>query len=407
MSELLVNQNTYAVLPLRDVVVFPKMAATVYVGRTRSVAALRSAEEKSQYIFVVTQRDKQCDNPKENDLYQVGTICRILQAIDLQENTQKILVEGVCRAEINSFTPSEQFDEVTVTSLSDDAKVLESEGHLLPMLEAKFKEYVDLSEVISQDALLSLHALNDVSAYADLISVHITLTMEERQDLLEMLDVKQRVERVLYLLVRDSQRIKMLKRIRENVKDKFVKEQEKMLKMETLKAYKSELGIDDDPSVMEAKGFEKKLDSLKLTDQAKEKCKSELAKLNMMPPMSAEASVIRAYLDTVFSLPWGEKKKLSKDMAQAEGALNKDHYGLERVKDVILETMSVQKRLDKSARNQAPILCLVGPPGVGKTSLAKSIADAVGRDFIRISLGGVRDEAEIRGHRKTYIGAMP
>ncbi len=407
MSIITVKQSEYVVLPLRDVVVYPELVATLYVGRSRSVSALRSLSREERYLFVATQKDPHCDEPLRDDLYQIGTICRVLQVMDLQEDTQKILVEGVCRAQILKYTTEEYHDLVTVEPLVVEQAEVGDENHMIPALENIFKEYVELSDVISQDALLSLHALKNVSAYADLISVHISLTIEERQELLEMLDIDQRVERVMYFLMRDTQRIKMMRRIKENVKEKFIKEQEKMLNMETLKAYKTELGLDDDPGAIEVKGFEKKLANLELSKQAKDKCESELAKLKMMPAMSAEASVIRSYLETVVALPWGIETKLNDDMENAQKVLDQDHHGLESVKDVILETMSVQNRLSKDDRNRAPIMCLVGPPGVGKTSLAKSIARATGRDYVRISLGGVRDESEIRGHRKTYIGAMP
>jgi ATP-dependent Lon protease len=410
MNELgaALSLKQYAVLPLRDIVIFPKMVATLYVGRHRSVAALKTLRDESdQYLFVVAQKDADCDQPREKDLFHVGTVCRVLQIIELQENTQKILVEGVCRATIHQFVLNQDYDEVLVREQEEDLLAVEREKHLMPVLENKFREYSELSDIISQDVLLSLHALNDVSAYADLISVHISLSIEERQGLLEMINLHQRIERVLYFLVRDIQRIKMMKRIRENVKEKFVKEQEKMLSAETLKAYKNELGINDDPMTLEINDFEKKIKTIQLSDQARSRCQAELSKLKLMPPMSAEATVIRNYLDVVLQLPWSKQKVLNHNLIEAEKVLDEDHYGLEKVKDAILEIMSVQLRTMHNKDQQAPIMCLVGPPGVGKTSLAKSIARAMGRDFVRISLGGVRDESEIRGHRRTYIGAMP
>ena len=403
-----VELKQYVVLPLRDIVVFPNMVVTLYVGRDRSVSALKTLKDQSeQLLFVSAQQDADCDEPQKNDLYQMGTVCRVLQVIDLQENTQKILVEGVCRAVIQEFVSDLDYDQVLVRELTEDSVTVDREKHLIPMLESKFQEYSELSDTISQDALLSLHALSDASAYADLVSVHISLSIEERQDLLEMMNLHQRIERVLYFLVRDIQRIKMMKRIRENVKEKFVKEQEKMLSAETLKAYKSELGLGEDPMAADLLEIEKKIKNTELSVQALERCQSELAKLKMMSPMSAEATVIRSYLDTVLQLPWRQYKALNHDLNMADNLLNEDHYGLEKVKDTILEIMSVQLRTSSDPDQQSPIMCLVGPPGVGKTSLAKSVARAMGRDFVRISLGGVRDESEIRGHRRTYIGAMP
>ena len=278
---------------------------------------------------------------------------------------------------------------------------------LLPSLDEKFEEYAEKSDYISQDTRHSLSVSNsEPGVYADLVSVHLPLPLDERQSLLEMSNPAERVERVIYLLVRDIQRITMMRRIRDKVKDQFVQEQEKMLNMETLKAYKSELGIEEDPAAGELKKILSRMDEVSLTPEAEQKVQNEISKLKMMPSMSAEASVIRSYLEAVLNLPWGVYSSLNTDMVQAEQVLNQDHYGLEKVKDRIMENICIIDRLGEQA-NKAPIICLVGPPGVGKTSLARSIAQAVGRQYVRISLGGVRDESEIRGHRKTYIGAMP
>ena len=389
-------------LPLRDVVVYPHLVIPLFVGRDKSVKALEIASDTDKKIMLVAQKSATKDEPDANDLYEIGTIATVLQMLKLPDGTVKVLVEGLHRVRVSEFeevngsfwAKAEQIEQLN----EDDSEV----EALMRTVLAQFDQYVKLNKKIPPEILTSLATINEAGRLADTISAHLTLKLEEKQKVLEMLSVTERLEHLLHLMESEIDILQVEKRIRGRVKRQMEKSQREYYLNEQVKAIQKELGEQDENAEMEE--LEKRIKTAGMTKEALTKVNGELKKLKLMSPMSAEASVVRNYIDTLVSLPWKKKTKISRDLRAAEQVLDADHYGLEKVKERIIEYLAVQQRVGKV---KAPILCLVGPPGVGKTSLGQSIAKAVNRKFIRMALGGVRDEAEIRGHRRTYIGSMP
>jgi ATP-dependent Lon protease len=391
------------VLPLRDVVVYPYMVIPLFVGRDRSIKALEVAMAADKQILLTTQKSASEDQPTEDDLYKIGTLATVLQLLKLPDGTVKVLIEGVKRAKILRFISNEAYFLADV-GLIEDANITSRDIEILTRsLKSQFEQYVKLNRKIPTEILASVLAIEDGSRLADTITAHLTLKIDEKQKLLEIVDLVKRLEKLVGIMESEIDLLQVEKRIRGRVKRQMEKTQREYYLNEQMKAIQKELGeLDEIPNELE--GLAKKIEKAGMSVEAKEKCVSELNKLKMMSPMSAEATVSRNYLDWMLSLPWNKKTKLRASLAEAEKILEAEHYGLKEVKERILEYLAVQKRVKKL---KGPILCLVGPPGVGKTSLGESIANATGRKFVRMSLGGVRDEAEIRGHRRTYIGAMP
>jgi len=393
---------TLPVLPLRDIVVFPGMVAPLFVGRIQSVNALNHAMTLDKKIFLLAQKNSDIDNPKKSDLYEWGTIAKVLQLLKLPDGTIKVLVEGITRARLNSLNLSNDFLTVKIKQLNTKHKNNNKLKALVKIVMEQFQDYSKVNKKIPSDIVNNLLSMSDPNKIADVVSINLNINMEQKQELLEMHDLEKRLNKIHIYLVSEIDSFQMEKKIKGRVKRQMEKTQKEYYLNEQMKAIQKELGDNDDSD--DITEIEKKINSVKLTKDANEKCKSELKKLKNMSPMSAEATVIRNYLDWILSIPWNSKSEISKNIKKAKTILEEDHYGLDKVKDRILEYLAVQKRIEKL---KGPILCLVGPPGVGKTSLGKSIASATGRNFVRMSLGGVRDEAEIRGHRKTYIGSMP
>jgi len=389
-------------LPLRDVVVYPHLVIPLFVGRDKSVKALEIASDADKKIMLVAQKSATKDEPDADDIYEIGTIATVLQMLKLPDGTVKVLVEGLHRVRVSAF---EEIDgsfwakPETIEQFHEEDSEVEA---LMRTVMTQFDQYVKLNKKIPPEILTSLATINDAGRLADTISAHLTLKLEEKQNVLEMLSVTERLEHLLQLMESEIDILQVEKRIRGRVKRQMEKSQREYYLNEQVKAIQKELGEQDDDAEMEA--LEKKIKTAGMTKEALAKVSAELKKLKMMSPMSAEASVVRNYIDTLVGLPWKKKTKISRDLTAAEQILDADHYGLEKVKERIVEYLAVQQRVGKV---KAPILCLVGPPGVGKTSLGQSIAKAINRKFIRMALGGVRDEAEIRGHRRTYIGSMP
>ena len=389
----------------RDIVIFPHMVVPLYVGRDKSVAAIEHALKSDSIIFCLTQIDPVKEHPKSTDLYKIGTICKIAQLIKLPDSTYKILVEGVCRATRESISQQGAYIRGKCTAHTENMEEEEESQHLVKTLYKRFDKFAAYSESISSDILVSLRNVQEPGRLCDLITLNLSINTDLKQTILETLPVPERVERVVGLLHQEVEWMKIDQRIHNRVKQRISKEQERYYKHQKLKAIQEELGDNDlESGLAEADAFMLKIEELKLAKEVKEKAVSEAQKLKMMAPMSAEATVVRTYLEWLMDIPWHKENKIEKDMKKSKAMLDKDHYGLEKIKERILENLAVQQRVKKL---KGPVLCLVGPPGVGKTSLGKSIAQSVGRAFVRISLGGVRDESEIRGHRKTYIGAMP
>ena len=393
----------YPVLPLRDIVVFPHMIVPLFVGREKSVRALEDVMNDDKQILLVTQKNAAQDDPSPSDIYSVGTVGTVLQLLKLPDGTVKVLVEGSQRSSILRFADNEDFFQVY-------AEIVEDEGGQQAELEAlgraavaQFEHYIKLNKKIPPEVLVSINQIDDPSKLADTIASHLTLKIPEKQQLLETISVGQRLEKVFAFMEGEIGVLQVEKRIRSRVKRQMEKTQREYYLNEQLKAIQKELGETEDGRD-ELQEIEDKITRTKLSKEAREKALAELKKLRNMSPMSAEATVVRNYLDWMVSIPWKKRTKIKKDIRLAEKVLDEDHYGLEKVKERILEYLAVQHRMNKV---KGPILCLVGPPGVGKTSLGKSVARATGRNFVRVSLGGVRDEAEIRGHRRTYIGSMP
>jgi len=389
-------------LPLRDVVVYPHLVIPLFVGRAKSVKALEIASDTNKEILLVAQKSANKDDPEAEDLYEIGTMATVLQMLKLPDGTVKVLVEGLHRVRVSGFVETDDCfmaHAETVEQLDEDASEAEA---LMRTVFTQFDQYVKLNKKIPPEILTSLATINDPGRLADTISAHLTLKLEEKQRTLEMLSVIERLEHLLYLMESEIDILQVEKRIRGRVKRQMEKSQREYYLNEQVKAIQKELGDQDESAEMEE--LEQRIKDAGMTKEALAKVNAELKKLKMMSPMSAEASVVRNYIDTLVNLPWKKKTKISKNLKAAEAILDEDHYGLEKVKERIVEYLAVQQRVGKL---KAPILCLVGPPGVGKTSLGQSIAKAVNRKFIRMALGGVRDEAEIRGHRRTYIGSMP
>tara|TARA_A100001518_G_scaffold3646_1_gene4103 strand:- start:2405 stop:4792 length:2388 start_codon:yes stop_codon:yes gene_type:complete len=395
--------QSYPLLPLRDIVVFPGMVVPLFVGRDKSVAALESAMEGSKDIFLLAQLDPGCDDPERDDLFDVGVVAQVLQLLKLPDGTVRVLVQGAARASLEALEPRGEFVEAVVSS-SD--LVTASGNEVVAMMRQvveQFGEYAKLNKKLGEDAADQLGDIDDAGELADTIAAAINAKVSDKQALLVERDPLKRLEMVMSFMEGELSVLQVERRIRGRVKRQMEKTQREYYLNEQLKAIQNELGGDDDASD-EIAELTEKIAKTKLSKEAREKAEAELKKLKAMQPMSAEATVIRNYLDVLLDLPWGKKSKVKKDIGKAQQVLDADHYGLEKVKDRIIEYLAVQARTRKL---KGPILCLVGPPGVGKTSLGKSIAKATGREFVRQSLGGVRDEAEIRGHRRTYIGSLP
>ncbi|MDD2833159.1 MAG: endopeptidase La [Methylotenera sp.] len=388
-------------LPLRDVVVYPHLVIPLFVGRAKSVKALEIASEGNKQILLVAQKSANKDEPEADDLHEVGTVATVLQMLKLPDGTVKVLVEGVQRARVSEFTETEECFAARADLIADSVTDVEIQA-LMRTVFAQFDQYVKLNKKIPPEILISLASIDEAGRLADTIAAHLTLKLEEKQKILEMFDVAERLEHLLRLMEGEIDILQVEKRIRGRVKRQMEKTQREYYLNEQVKAIQKELGEQDENAEMEE--LEKRIEEARMPRDALAKVSSELKKLKLMSPMSAEASVVRNYIDTLVNLPWKKKTKISKDLAKAEVILDGDHFGLEKVKERIVEYLAVQQRVDKI---KAPILCLVGPPGVGKTSLGQSIAKAVNRKFVRMALGGVRDESEIRGHRRTYIGSMP
>ncbi|MBL4665736.1 MAG: endopeptidase La [Sneathiella sp.] len=393
----------FPVLPLRDIVVFPHMIVPLFVGRDKSVRALEDVMKDDKQILLVAQKNASQDDPGEEDIHNVGTIASVLQLLKLPDGTVKVLVEGVERAKIESFIENEEFFQA-------HAEVIEEKEEETPELEAlarsviaQFEQYVKLNRKVPPEVLVSLNQIDEPSKLADTMASHMALKIAEKQELLEIEGAADRLERVYSLMEDEIGVLQVEKKIRSRVKRQMEKTQREYYLNEQMKAIQKELGEGEDGRD-EITELEEKIADTKLTKEAEEKCQQEMKKLRSMSPMSAEATVVRNYLDWILSIPWGKRTRVKKDLTLAEKILNDDHYGLEKVKERILEYLAVQQRVKK---NQGSILCLVGPPGVGKTSLGQSVAKATGRNFVRVALDGIRDEAEIRGHHRTYIGSMP
>ncbi|BFM16400.1 endopeptidase La [Maricurvus nonylphenolicus] len=395
--------NILPLLPLRDVVVYPHMVIPLFVGREKSIEALEQAMAADKQVLLVAQKNASDDEPNKDDLYDIGTVSSILQLLKLPDGTVKVLVEGGERARVIEVNDEE-------THFKAEIQVLE--GELLPEREAdvllrsamsQFEQYVNLSKKVPSEVMTSLSGIDEPGRLADTIAAHMSLDLGQKQDILEMADVRERLEHLLGLMEAEIDLFQVEKRIRGRVKKQMEKSQREYYLNEQMKAIQKELGeMGDEPNEMEE--LEQKIVNAGMPEEAEKKARAELAKLKMMSPMSAEASVVRSYIDWMVEVPWSKRSKVRHDLARAEKILERDHYGLEEVKERILEYLAVQKRVKKL---KGPVLCLVGPPGVGKTSLGESIARATNREFVRMALGGVRDEAEIRGHRRTYIGSMP
>ena len=397
------SETTLPVLPLRDVVVFPHMVIPLFVGRKKSIRALELAMEAGKQIMLAAQKSATDDDPTTDNIHAIGTIASILQLLKLPDGTVKVLVEGERRAMVQSYAETEGHFSAQVALLEPEP-ITDKEGEaLVRSVLNEFDQYVKLNMKIPPEILTSLAGIDDPGRLADTVAAHLSLKIEDKQLILEIQDVKQRLERILSVLQGEIDLLQVEKRIRGRVKRQMEKSQREYYLNEQMKAIQKELGeMDEGPS--EAEELEKKIAAAGMPKDVRAKTEAELKKLKMMSPMSAEATVVRNYIDWLLNVPWKKRTKIRKDLKKAEEILEQDHYGLEKVKERILEYLAVQQRVDKL---KGPILCLVGPPGVGKTSLGQSIARATNRKFIRMSLGGVRDEAEIRGHRRTYIGALP
>ncbi|MDR1529139.1 MAG: endopeptidase La [Burkholderiales bacterium] len=391
-----------SLLPLRDVVVFPHMVIPLFVGRAKSIKALDVAMEHNQPVLLVAQKDASKDDPCGDDLYAMGTIAAVLQMLKLPDGTVKVLVEGKQRAKIEQVYEHDGYLDATFQVIDETTGVASEVEAMRRALLDQFDQYVKLNKKIPSELMTSMNSIEDGSRLSDAITAHLPLKIEQKQEMLEISAVLPRLEHLLRLLETEIDILQVEKRIRGRVKRQMEKSQRDYYLNEQVKAIQKELGEGDESADLDE--VEKKIKAAHMSKEAEKKAQGELKKLRLMSPMSAEATVVRNFIDTLTSLPWRKKSKISKDLAKAIKILDEDHYGLEKVKERIVEYLAVQQRVD---RLRGPILCLVGPPGVGKTSLGQSIAKATGRKFVRMSLGGVRDEAEIRGHRRTYIGSMP
>ncbi|GGD56440.1 endopeptidase La [Lacimicrobium alkaliphilum] len=391
------------VLALRDVVVYPHMVIPLFVGREKSIQCLDAAMDKDKQIFLVAQKDAGVDEPETDDIYRVGTVATILQLLKLPDGTVKVLVEGNVRGEIQTYLQDQEYFVAEVLKKTDEPIDEAEQEVMIRSATSQFEGYVKLNKKIPPEVLTSLNGIEDAARLADTMAAHMPLKLSEKQKVLEMDQVGERLEYLMALMESEIDLLQVEKKIRTRVKKQMEKSQREYYLNEQMKAIQKELGeMDDAPDEFEA--LSNKIEEAKMPADAKKKATAELQKLKMMSPMSAEATVVRSYIDWLVTVPWFKRSKVKKDLANAEKILDADHYGLERVKERIIEYLAVQQRVRKL---KGPILCLVGPPGVGKTSLGQSIARATGRKYVRMALGGVRDEAEIRGHRRTYIGSLP
>jgi len=394
--------TTLPLLPLRDVVVFPHMVIPLFVGRPKSIKALEAAMEAGRQIMLVAQKAAGKDEPKADDMFEIGCVSSILQMLKLPDGTVKVLVEGIQRAKTQSISDAGEHFTAVVEPVPPGGDASPEIEALRRAVTQQFDAYVKLNKKIPPEILTSIAGIDDPGRLADTIAAHLPLKLEAKQSVLDLFGVDKRLERLLELLEHEVDILQVEKRIRGRVKRQMEKSQREYYLNEQVKAIQKELGDGEEGADLEE--LEKKIKAARMSKEARKKAENELKKLKLMSPMSAEATVVRNYIDTMVNLPWAKKTKIKHDLGNAEQVLNEDHYGLEKVKDRILEYLAVQQRVDKV---KAPILCLVGPPGVGKTSLGQNVARATGRKFVRMALGGVRDEAEIRGHRRTYIGSMP
>ncbi len=395
--------HLFPVLPLRDIVVFPHMIVPLFVGRQKSVRALEDVMQDDKQILLVAQKNAADDDPEKDEIYKVGTIASVLQLLKLPDGTVKVLVEGITRAEISSYTDNQEFFQAKAAVVPDEDSESEEMEALSRSIIAQFEQYVKLNKKVPAEVVHSVTTIEDPSKLADQIAANLAIKIPEKQELLEMTSVSARLEKVFSFVEGEISVLQVERKIRNRVKRQMEKTQREYYLNEQMKAIQKELGESEDGKD-DLGELEERIEKTKLSKEARTKAKTELKKLRQMSPMSAEATVVRNYLDWLLSIPWGKRNRMNKDIKKAEVILDEDHYGLEKVKERILEYLAVQQRTTKL---KGPILCLVGPPGVGKTSLGRSIARATGREFVRMSLGGVRDEAEVRGHRRTYIGSMP
>jgi len=396
------GKEIYPVLPLRDIVVFPYMIVPLFVGREKSINALEEVMRSDKQILLAAQKNAGDDDPAADAIYQVGTLASVLQLLKLPDGTVKVLVEGTARAKVVRYTENPDYFEAEVERVVEGLGASDEIEALARSAVSQFESYVKLNKKISPEVLGTISQIEDYSKLADTIASHLAIKIADKQDILEITTVSSRLERVYTLMESEISVLQVEKKIRSRVKRQMEKTQREYYLNEQMKAIQKELGDGDERD--DIAEFEEKIENTKLSKEARDKALAELKKLKQMSPMSAEATVVRNYLDWLLSIPWGIKGKVKKDLAEAQEILDKEHYGLEKVKERIIEYLAVQSRTNKL---KGPILCLVGPPGVGKTSLGMSMANATGREFVRMSLGGVRDEAEIRGHRRTYIGSMP
>ncbi|MBC7155770.1 MAG: LON peptidase substrate-binding domain-containing protein, partial [Rhodobacteraceae bacterium] len=394
---------SYPVLPLRDIVVFPHMIVPLFVGREKSVRALEEVMADDKQILLSSQIDPSQDDPDADGIYRAGVLANVLQLLKLPDGTVKVLVEGKQRVRIVDYIDNPSFFEASAATLTEMPGDPDAARALVRSVSDEFERYAKIRKNIPEEALAAVSESSDPARLADLVAGHLGIEVAQKQELLETLDVAARLEKIYGLMQGEMSVLQVEKKIKTRVKSQMERTQREYYLNEQMKAIQKELGDGEDGS-NEVAELEAKIKATKLSKEARTKAEAELKKLKSMSPMSAEATVVRNYLDWILALPWGVKSRVKKDLTKAEAVLDADHYGLEKVKERIVEYLAVQAR---SAKLKGPILCLVGPPGVGKTSLGKSVARATGREFIRISLGGVRDESEIRGHRRTYIGSMP
>ena len=404
---IVLQDSILAVLPLRDIVIYPNMIMPLFVGREKSVRAVDQCVSQSKQIFLLSQKEGKVEEPKAEDFYDVGTVGNILQVMKLPDGTSKVLVEGVTRGIVKKFFEEDGILKVDIDSFNEIENKNEEDVALIRLAVTKFEEFIKLNARIPAEIVQALHNMTSAGRLADTIAAHLPLNVVEKQKLLSCQDAKTRLEEVIHFLDREHDILEVQERLKKRVQGHLNKVQREYYLNEQMKAIQEEIkdlheGIQ--PVLTEMEKLKKRIEEAGLPPEAKEKALAEFEKLKMMPPMSAEATVSRNYLDCLLDLPWHKKTKVNHDLAKAEAILEEDHYGLEKVKERILEYLAVGQRVEKL---KGPILCLVGPPGVGKTSLGQSIAKATGREFVRVSLGGIRDEAEIRGHRRTYIGSMP
>ena len=401
MSEQLTQ--SYPVLPLRDIVVFPHMIVPLFVGREKSVRALEEVMQDDKQILLSSQIDPSIDDPSADGIYKIGVLANVLQLLKLPDGTVKVLVEGRSRVQITEFVENPSFFEASAEELLElpgDSEVIEA---LVRSVSVEFERYAKIKKNIPEEALSAVSETKEPAKLADLVAGHLGIEVDQKQELLETLSVDERLEKIYGLMQGEMSVLQVEKKIKTRVKSQMERTQREYYLNEQMKAIQKELG-DGEEGQNEVAELEARIAETKLSKEAREKADAEIKKLKSMSPMSAEATVVRNYLEWMLAIPWGVKSRVKKDLAAAEKVLDNDHYGLEKVKERIVEYLAVQQR---SKKLKGPIMCLVGPPGVGKTSLGKSVAKATGREFIRISLGGVRDESEIRGHRRTYIGSMP